>query len=120
MKLGQSWEIQFPFLTGAAPGKVEYISNRVDPGTHAVRVRTSIPNPEGRLKSDMLVRGLLEIPPDPAAPSFPARRWSSTPAAIYVYVKLPGRSPRYRRVPVTVAQEKDDHVVHRVGPEARG
>jgi membrane fusion protein, heavy metal efflux system len=27
------------------------------------------------------------------------------------YVKLPGSSPRYRRVAVAVAQEKDDYVV---------
>jgi multidrug efflux pump subunit AcrA (membrane-fusion protein) len=29
----------------------------------------------------------------------------------YVYVKQPGSSMQYRRVPVAVAQEKDDHVV---------
>jgi membrane fusion protein, heavy metal efflux system len=63
VNLGQSWEIQFPFINATVQGKVEYVSNRVDPGTHAVRVRTSIPNSEGRLKSDMLVRGMLEIPP---------------------------------------------------------
>ena len=44
VKLGQSWEIRFPFLEQKLQGKVEYISNRVDPNTHAVRVRTSIPN----------------------------------------------------------------------------
>ena len=65
VRLGQSWEIRFPFLEQKLQGKVEYISNRVDPNSHAVRIRTSIPNPEGRLKSDMLVRGMLEIPPAP-------------------------------------------------------
>ena len=44
---------------------MDYIAEQVDPGTHAIRVRASIPNPEGRLKSDMLVRTMLEIPPDP-------------------------------------------------------
>ena len=42
VRLGQDWEIQFPFLDRSLPGKVEYISNRVDPSTHAVRIRTSI------------------------------------------------------------------------------
>ena len=37
VKLGQSWEIQFPFQTERLHGKVEYISNNVDPGTHAVK-----------------------------------------------------------------------------------
>ena len=68
--LGQSWEIRFPFLEEKLQGKVEYISNRVDPKSHAVRVRTSIPNPDGKLKSDMLVRGMLEIP----RPARPGRR----------------------------------------------
>ena len=51
-----------PLPRATLQGKVEYISNRVDPSTHAVRIRTSIPNAEGRLKSDMLVRGMLESP----------------------------------------------------------
>ena len=46
VRLGQSWEIRFPFLESKLQGRVEYISNRVDPNSHAVRVRTSIPNPE--------------------------------------------------------------------------
>ena len=74
VKLGQPWEIRFPFLEEKLQGKVEYISNRVDPNTHAVRVRTSIPNPEGRLKSDMLVRGMLEIPPAPGRSRHPQDR----------------------------------------------
>ena len=58
VKLGQSWEIAVPVPEQQRlHGKVEYISNNVDPGTHAVRVRTSIANIEGRIKSDMLVRG---------------------------------------------------------------
>src|SRR4029079_11435001 len=64
VKVGQVLEVQFPYLDEKIMGKVEYISNRVDPGTHAIRVRASIPNPEGRLKADMLVRTMLEIPPD--------------------------------------------------------
>ena len=71
IKLGQSWEIEFPFQKERLHGKVEHISNNVDAGTHAVRVRTSIANDEGRIKSDMLVRGCLEIPPDSGARSSP-------------------------------------------------
>ena len=43
VKLGQSWEIRFPFLDQKLQGKVEYISNRVDPNTHAVRVQNIDP-----------------------------------------------------------------------------
>jgi membrane fusion protein, heavy metal efflux system len=111
VKLGQSWEIQFPFQTERLHGEVEYISNNVDPGTHAVRVRTSIDNSEGRIKSDMLVRGSLEIPPDPNRTVVPRSAMVVNAGNFYVYVKLPGSSMQYRRVPVAVAQEKDDHVV---------
>ena len=47
VKLGQSWEIRFPFLEQKLQGKVEYISNRVDPNTHAVRVQNVDPQPRG-------------------------------------------------------------------------
>ena len=74
VRLGQKWEIEFPFLADRLHGKVEHISNRVDPGSHAVRIRTSIPNKEHRLIANMLVRGRLEIPPMPAADGDPSNR----------------------------------------------
>jgi cobalt-zinc-cadmium efflux system membrane fusion protein len=111
VKLGQSWEIQFPFQTERLHGKVEYISNNVDPGTHAVRVRTSIANNEGRIKSDMLVRGTLEIAPNPNFTVIPRTSLVVNAGLFYAFVKVPGSSAQYRRVPVKVAQEKDDHVV---------
>jgi cobalt-zinc-cadmium efflux system membrane fusion protein len=111
VKLGQSWEIQFPFQTERLHGKVEYISNNVDPGTHAVRVRTSIANKDGRIKSEMLVRGSLEIPADPNRTVIPRTALVVNAGQFYAYTNVPGSSPRYRRVSVSVAQEKDDHVV---------
>ena len=91
IKLGQSWEIQFPFQAERLHGKVEYISNNVDPGTHAVRVRTSIANTEGRIKSDMLVRGSLEISPDPKRTVVPRTRSSSVGARSTSTSSCPGR-----------------------------
>ena len=92
IKLGQSWEIEFPFQKERLHGKVEYISNNVDPGTHAVRVRTSIANNEGRIKSDMLVRGCLEIPPDPNRTVIPRTALVVSAGHFHAYVKLPGSS----------------------------
>ena len=109
--LGQSWEVQFPFLSQKLHGKVEYISNRVDPGTHAVRIRTSIENPEGRLKSDMLVRGMLEIPPAPGRTVIPRTALVVADGRYYVYVKVAGHDDKFERRRVEIAQEKDDHVV---------
>jgi cobalt-zinc-cadmium efflux system membrane fusion protein len=111
VKLGQSWEIRFPFLEQKLQGKVEYISNRVDPNTHAVRVRTSIPNNEVRLKSDMLVRGMLEIPPAPGRTVIPRTALIVDDGHYHVFVQEAGKADKFERRVVGVAQEKDDHVV---------
>lgn len=111
VKLGQSWEIRFPFLEHKLQGKVEYISNRVDPNSHAVRIRTSIVNHEGRLKSDMLVRGMLEIPPTPGRTVIPRTALIVDDGRYYVFAQLEGKPDKFERRVVEVAQEKDDHVV---------
>jgi cobalt-zinc-cadmium efflux system membrane fusion protein len=111
VKLGQSWEIRFPFLEQKLQGKVEYISNRVDPNTHAVRIRTSIPNTEGRLKSDMLVRGMLEIPPAPGATVIPRTALIVGDGRYYVFVQSAANRDKFQRREVGVAQEKGDHLV---------
>jgi membrane fusion protein, heavy metal efflux system len=111
VKLGQSWEIRFPFLEQKLQGKVEYISNRVDPNSHAVRIRTSILNHEGRLKSDMLVRGMLEIPPTPGRTVIPRTALIVDDGRYYAFVRLAGKPDTFERRVVGVAQEKDDHAV---------
>ena len=118
VQIGQSWEIHFPFLSRTLQGNVEYISNRVDPGTHAVRVRTSIPNLEGRLKSDMLVRGVLQIPPTPGWSIIPRTALIVPDGRYYVFVKRAGRIDAFERRAVRLAQEKDDHVVVEDGVKA--
>ena len=50
--------------------KLEFIDHQIDPETRSARFRTSIPNPEGRLKAGMFVRMVLEI----AANAFPDGR----------------------------------------------
>jgi cobalt-zinc-cadmium efflux system membrane fusion protein len=111
VRIGQSWEIQFPFMTEKLQGRVEYISNRVDPGTHAVRVRTSIPNREGRLKSDMLVRGMLAIPPTPGWLVIPRTALIVADGRYYVFLRAAAGADVFERRSVWLAQEKDDHVV---------
>lgn len=111
VRLGQSWEVHFPFLNHKLKGEVEYISNRVDPGTHAVRIRTSVPNPEGRLKADMLVRGLLDVPPVTGWTVIPRTALVVADRQYFVFVKVPRKADAYERRTVRVAQEKEDHVV---------
>ena len=111
VRLGQSWEIGFPFLRDKVLGKVEYVSNRVDPNTHAIRVRTTIPNLQGRLKSDMLVRGTLAIDAMPGQTVIPRTALVVDGGQSYVFVRVAGHLDQFERRLIEVAQEKDDHVV---------
>jgi cobalt-zinc-cadmium efflux system membrane fusion protein len=118
VEIGQAWEIQFPFLRHKIPGKVEYISNRVDPGSHAVRIRTSIPNVGGKLKSDMLVRGLLEIPPVAGRVVIPRTALVVADGHFYAFVEAKGAPGEFERRSLAVVQEKDDRAVVELGLEA--
>lgn len=111
VEIGQAWEIQFPFLRHKVRGKVEYISNRVDPGTHAVKIRTSIPNVDGKLKSDMLVRGKLEIPPVAGRVAIPRTALVVTDGHFYAFVEVPGEPGKFERRTVALVQEKSDRAV---------
>ncbi len=111
VRMGQSWEIGFPFLQDKVLGKVEYISNRVDPNTHAVRIRTSIPNTQGRLKSDMLVRGMLAIDVVAGRTVIPRTALVVDGGHSYVFIRNHAHADRFERRLIEVAQEKDDHVV---------
>jgi cobalt-zinc-cadmium efflux system membrane fusion protein len=111
VKIGQAWEIQFPYLTERIQGKVEYIANEVDPETRAVRLRTSIPNVAGNLKSDMLVRGTLEIPPKPGRTVIPRSALIVEDGRYFAFVQSATDPTKYERRSLNVAQEKEDHVV---------
>lgn len=109
--IGQEWKVHFPFLEHTLEGRVEYISNRVDPATHAVRVRTSIPNPDGKLKSDMLVRGVLEIPSLPGRVVVPRTALIVGDGHAFVFIEVEGASGRFDRRPVVVVKETDDRAI---------
>jgi cobalt-zinc-cadmium efflux system membrane fusion protein len=115
VRVGQILEVQFPYLDEKIRGKVEYISNRVDPGTHAIRIRASIPNPEGRLKSDMLVRTMLEIPPEPGWIAVPRVAMVTADGDTYLFIRKEGLVHTYERRSVQIVQEKADRVVVRGG-----
>src|SRR5262249_8273236 len=53
VRIGQTMEIQFPFLFQTISGKVDFVAPEVSKDTRAVKVRAVIPNPDGKLKSDM-------------------------------------------------------------------
>lgn len=54
VKRGQEVKISVPAFPGTSfSGRVILISSVVDPETRSVKVRTEVPNPDGRLKPDM-------------------------------------------------------------------
>ena len=54
--------IRTPLFPGREfPGRVTFVSDQVDAELRTVRVRVEVPNPDGALKPNMYVQGLLRI-----------------------------------------------------------
>jgi cobalt-zinc-cadmium efflux system membrane fusion protein len=97
---------------------VEYIDKAIDMDSRSAKFRTSISNPEGRLKAAMFVRVLLEIPPKPGQTVIPRGAMVSVDRVDYVFVKQPGKDQKFERRPIIVAKENNDFVV--VSPSSPG
>lgn len=111
VKVGQTWEVRFPYTNEQIDGHVDYVSNRVDPGTHAVRIRATIANPEGKFKADMLVRAILQIPPSPDRTVIPRAAMTTLNGSESVFIEVPDQPGTFERRTVRVAQERRDHVI---------
>lgn len=128
VKVGQTLEIQFPFLAEKIEGKVQYVANEVSKETRAVKIRASIPNPGARLKSDMLVKAILDIPPKAGQTRIPRLAMVSAGGNDYVFVRKPREAndkdsknqtvDRFERRVVEVAQENHDKVIISAGLKA--
>jgi cobalt-zinc-cadmium efflux system membrane fusion protein len=85
--------------------KIEWISPSLDPNTHSIRIRATIPNSDSRLLADMY--GTLFVTIDPGANSIViptdavVRR--DNDAYVFVREEAMGNKTRYRRTPVTMA-----------------
>ena len=88
----------------------------------AVQIRASIPNLGGKLKSDMLVKVVLQVPPVKGQTVIPRVALVVINGIEYVFVKDDGSSTRgrdqFHRRKVSVAQENSDFVVIASGLEA--
>ncbi|QEH37502.1 Cobalt-zinc-cadmium resistance protein CzcB [Aquisphaera giovannonii] len=114
VSVNQEMEIRFPFLQQTTRAKVEYISSEVSRETRAVQVRASIRNPGGLLKSDMLVKVVLDIQPVKGQTIVPRLALVVINGGEYVFVKRPGKEGepgRYERRKVSVAQENSNFVI---------
>jgi len=102
---GLPWEVQFPYTKEVVKGIVEYVSNQVDPDTHAVRIRGSIPNEHGRFKSDQLVRVVVLEPPAPGHTVIPRTAVVACEDDNVVFVKRDDREDAFERRPLKFDHE---------------
>ena len=111
VRQGFTWEVHFPFTRESVAGRVEYVSNQVDPQTHAVRIRGSIPNADGHFKSDQLVRVIVKCPPTPGNTVIPRRAVVTNAGDCFVFVRRPGTDGTFERRSVTLEHEFSDEVI---------
>jgi cobalt-zinc-cadmium efflux system membrane fusion protein len=115
VKVGQTMEIQFPFLQQKIQGRVQYVANEVSKDTRAVQVRATIGNRDLGLKSDMLVKAILDIPPLKGQTVISRLSMVAINGEGFVFVHRPEVSTRkfdkFERRKIDVAQENTDHVV---------
>lgn len=108
---GLPWEVRFPFSKEVVRGKVDYVANQVDPQTRALRIRGSIPNRDGHLKSDQLVRVFVKYPPQPGSTVVPRRSVIVEAGDTFVFVQRPGTVDSFERRPIEIDHELSDHVI---------
>jgi cobalt-zinc-cadmium efflux system membrane fusion protein len=123
VRKGQTLDIQFPYLDEDIHGTVQYIANEVSKETRAVRVRATIPNPNGQLKSDMLVKAFLDIPPLPGQTVIPRMAMVTSNGVDYAFVRVTrsgsgSRPDKFQRRNIKVGQENSDTVVVHSGLKA--
>ena len=110
VRLGQDWEIQFPFLDDApGEGRIHLEPRRPQ---HPRRADPDLdPQSRRRLKSDMLVRGMLEIPPNPGRVVIPRTALIVSGGKYFVFVRTSEHPDTFVRREVNVVQEKHDLAV---------
>jgi cobalt-zinc-cadmium efflux system membrane fusion protein len=79
LAIGEQLSIRFPMSDRTFGARVEAIGAEVNPGTGTVQIRTSIPNPDHRLKAGMFVS--MELRGAAGLPRKPSDREQASPRA---------------------------------------
>jgi cobalt-zinc-cadmium efflux system membrane fusion protein len=111
VEVGQKLRIIFPFTHRELDANVGYIDKAIDADSRSAKFRTSIKNPEGKFKSGMFVRMVLEIPPQPGNTMIPRIAMVSVDRYEYVFVRKPGPGFRFERRQIAVVKENNDIVI---------
>jgi cobalt-zinc-cadmium efflux system membrane fusion protein len=120
--MGQHMEIRFPYLNRTILGTVQYVATEVSKDTRTIRIRASIPNVNGQLKSDMLVRATLDIPPVKGQTVIPRSAVVVMNGHEYAFARRAPtgaqRAEMFERREITIAEERSGHVVVASGIKA--
>ncbi len=115
VKIGQEMEIRFPYLDETVLGRVQYVAPEVSKDTRAIQIRATVPNIDGRLKSNLLVRASVEIPPVSGYTVVPRSSMVVMNGQEYAFVRDEKSSTqdlaKFERRKLEIAEERDDHVV---------
>ena len=94
VEIGQKLTVIFPFANRTIDASVTYIDKAIDSDSRAAKFRTTIGNPEGKLKAGMFVRMLLKVRPKSGSTLIPRAAMVSIDQYDYVFVKKKGTLDR--------------------------
>jgi cobalt-zinc-cadmium efflux system membrane fusion protein len=109
VRLGQTFTIKSMSLAGETfTGKVEFISDSLDPTTRTAKVRGAVPNPRRRLKAEMFVKAEFILEPEHGV--------EVSSRAVFLrgekhYVMLEDTPGRYSRREVTIGSEHSGRLI---------
>lgn len=108
VRRGQEVRVSVPAFPGASfSGRVILISSVVDPETRSVKVRTEVPNPDGRLKPDMFANVQIITDLKRTAISIPQSAVLNDDGKSVVFVS---DGNGYKKIQVTTGIQGNDRV----------
>jgi cobalt-zinc-cadmium efflux system membrane fusion protein len=113
VEVGESLKVIFPFsfTERAIEARVDYIDKAIDPDTRSAKFRTTIPNPQGRVKAGAFVHVQVQIPPRQGRTVIPRAAMVSVDRSDYVFIRRPGKTDQYERRSILVVKESNDIVI---------
>jgi cobalt-zinc-cadmium efflux system membrane fusion protein len=108
VRMGQEVKVTVPAFPGSTfSGRVILVNSIVDPDTRTVKVRTEVPNPDGRLKPDMFANVEIVTDVNRAAISIPQSAVLNDGGKTVVFV---AESNGYKKREVHVGIQSGDRV----------
>ena len=111
VEVGQKLQIIFPYANRTIDANVSYIDKAIDADSRSAKFRTTINNPEPKLKAGMFARMLLEVRPKSGSTLIPRDAMVSVDQYDYVFVKQKGTTDRFERRQIVPEKETNDFVI---------